>query len=252
MRLTWKLNWPTTLFALAFLPLFLGLGRWQLQRADQKAAAQIAFEERENALPQNLSQLPTEPELYTRVAATGHYDNAHSFLLDNRILHGRFGYEIITPFIVKQNTSSQGETQQSAPHLLVNRGWVEGDPARLQRPIISGVEDEVQLTGYVYRDSTKMTFFGNGREQQWPKLIQNLIVDDLQRQLGAATYPFILRLDATSPGAFRTEWQIVSMGPERHIAYAVQWFAMAATLVVAWLLMSSNLWQLIRGKNSEH
>jgi surfeit locus 1 family protein len=242
MRLIWKLHWPTTLFALALLPLFLGLGRWQLQRADEKAAAQTAFEARENAPPQNLMQIPATPELYTRVTAIGHFDNAHSFLLDNRILHGRFGYEIITPLV----------TCDSARQLLVNRGWIEGDPARLQRPAAPAVEGEVQLSGYVYRDGTKMTFFGNGREQQWPKLVENLLIDDLQRQLGVPTYPFILRLESGSAGALRAEWQIVSMGPERHIAYAVQWFAMALTLVVAWLLMSSNLWQLIRGKNRDH
>lgn len=242
MRLTWRLHWPTTLFALALLPLFLGLGRWQLQRADQKAQAQTAFEQRENAAPQNLAQLPQQPESYTRVMATGLFDNAHSFLLDNRVLHGRFGYEIITPFTLR------GSAQQ----LLVNRGWIEGDPARRQRPAIPVVEGEVQLRGYVYRDGTKMTFFGNGQEQQWPKLVENLLVDDLQRQLGAPTYPFILRLDSDSAGALRAEWQIISMGPERHIAYAVQWFAMALTLVIAWLLMSSNLWQLIRGQHREH
>jgi surfeit locus 1 family protein len=245
MRLIWKLHWPTTLFALLLLPLFLGLGRWQLQRADEKAVAQIAFEQRENSPPQDLAQLPAAPELYARIAAVGHYDNAHSFLLDNRILHGRFGYEIITPFIVEPKTSSE-----STRRLLVNRGWIEGDPARLQRPTITAVEGEVRISGYVYRDGTQMTFFGNGHEQQWPKLIQNLIVDDLQQQLGMPTYPFILRLDAGSAGALRPEWQIVSMGPERHIAYAMQWFAMALTLIVVWLLISSNLWQLLRGKKS--
>jgi cytochrome oxidase assembly protein ShyY1 len=242
MRLTWKIHWPTTLFALALLPLFLGLGRWQLQRADQKAQAQVAFEQRENAAPQNLMQLSEEPELYTRIAVTGSFDNAHSFLLDNRILHGRFGYEIITPFMIRD----------SARKLLVNRGWIEGDPARRQRPAIPAVEGEVQVHGYVYRDGTKMTFFGNGREQQWPKLVENLLADDLQHQLGMSIYPFILRLDGDSAGVLRAEWQIISMGPERHIAYAVQWFAMALTLIIVWLLISSNLWQLIRGQHREH
>lgn len=248
MRLSWKVHWPTTLFALALLPLFLGLGRWQLQRADEKALAQVAFEERERAAPQDIATLPEQPEPYTRVAAVGHYDNAHSFLLDNRILHGHFGYEIITPFVLQQ---MQG-AQQQARRLLVNRGWIQGDPARVQRPAIVAVEGEVELTGYVYRDNTKLTYFGNGGEQQWPKLIQNLLTDDLQQRLGQPIHPFILRLDAGAPGAFSTDWQIVSMGPERHIAYAVQWFAMAATLVVVWVLISSNLWQLIRGQDREH
>jgi cytochrome oxidase assembly protein ShyY1 len=245
MRLHWKLHWPTTLFALALLPLFLGLGRWQLQRADEKALAQVAFEQRQQAAPQDVVQLPAQPEPYTRAAAVGYYDNAHSFLLDNRMLHGRFGYEIITPFILQR--AAAGETLR----LLVNRGWIEGDPARRQRPAIAVVEGTVRLSGYVYRDNTKLTFFGNGTEQQWPKLVQNLIVEDLQQRLGQPVYPFILRLDAGAPGALRAEWQIVSMGPERHVAYAVQWFAMALTLVIVWLLISSNLWQLIRGQDRE-
>jgi cytochrome oxidase assembly protein ShyY1 len=245
MRLRWKLNWPITLFALALLPLFLGLGRWQLHRADEKALAQQAFERREQAAPQDILQLPAQPESYTRVAAVGRYDNAHSFLLDNRLLHGRFGYEVITPFILSQ--SGPG----GALRLLVNRGWIEGDPARRQRPAIGAVEGEVRLSGYVYRDSTKMTMFGNGVEERWPKLVQNLIVDDLQQRLGQPVYPFVLRLDAGAPGALRAEWQIVSMQPERHVAYAVQWFAMALTLAIAWLFVSSNLWQLIRGQDRE-
>ena len=245
MGVRWRLHWPTTLFALALLPLFLGLGRWQLQRADEKAVAQAAFEQRQQAAPTDIASLPPQAEAYTRVAATGHYDNAHSFLLDNRMLHGRFGYEVVTPFVL--STALHGE----ALRLLVNRGWIEGDPARRQRPPIDAVEGEVRLTGYVYRDNTKLTFFGNGTEEQWPRLVQNLIIDDLQQRLGQPVHPFILRLDAGAPGALRAEWQVVSMAPEKHVAYAVQWFAMAATLVIVWLFMSSNLWQLIRGQDSE-
>jgi cytochrome oxidase assembly protein ShyY1 len=246
MRLQWKLHWPTTLFALALLPLFLGLGNWQLKRAEEKALAQVAFEARQQAAPLEIAQLPAQPEAYARATAVGNYDNAHSFLLDNRMSHGRFGYEVVTPFILRQS-ADQGEARR----VLVNRGWIEGDPARRQRPAIAAVEGEVRLSGYVYRDNTKLTFFGNGEEQQWPKLVQNLIVEDLQQRLGQPVYPFILRLDAGAPGALRAEWQIVSMEPERHVAYAVQWFAMAFTLVIVWLLISSNLWQLIRGQDRE-
>lgn len=248
MRLSWTIHWPTTLFALALLPLFLGLGRWQLHRADEKAVAQAAFEQRREAAPQLLADLPAEPEAYTRVAVAGHYDNAHSFLLDNRILHGRFGYEVVTPFVLQQTVAG---VRQQARRLLVNRGWIEGDPARLQRPVVPAVEGEVRLTGYVYRDGTRMALVDNGNEQQWPRVIQNLLVDDLQRRLGEPVYPFIMRLDADAPGALRAEWQIVSMEPERHVAYAVQWFAMAFTLVVVWVLISSNLWQLIRGRHDD-
>ena len=241
VALTWKIHWPTTLFAAALLPCLLGLGVWQLHRAEQKRVALAEFEQRREAEPTELSALDPEPALYTRVAVRGHYDNEHSFLLDNRISHGRFGYEIITPFI--PDTPAGGE------QILVNRGWVEGDPSRLQRPVVEPLDGPVRITGYVYRDTTAFNFVDNGNESKWPKLIQWLKTDDLQRQLGQPVMPFIFRLDANAPGAFRVEWQVVSIGfgPERHTAYAVTWFTMAVTVVFAWLLISSNLWQLIKG-----
>lgn len=240
--LIWKIHWPTTVFAIALLPCLLGLGIWQLHRAEQKRVALAEFEQRRNASPVDLFSLTGDPALYTRIAVRGRYDNGHSFLLDNRISHGRFGYEIITPFI-------PGDSAADGRAILVNRGWVEGDPARLQRPRIDAVEGTVALTGYVYRDDSAFSFVDNGSETRWPKLVQSPKTDDLQRQLGAAVHPFILRLDADAPGAYRIEWQVVSagFGPERHIAYAVTWFSMAATVVLAWLLLSSNLWQLIKG-----
>ena len=37
--------------------------------------------------------------------------------------------------------------------------------------------------------------------------------------------------------------------PRKHQGYAVQWFAMAAVLLIFYLLRSSNLWQLLTGSN---
>jgi len=243
VALTWKIHWPTTLFALALLPCLLGLGVWQLHRAEQKRIALAEFEQRRNAAPVDFADLGSAPALYTPAVVHGRYDNAHSFLLDNRISHGRFGYEVITPFVP--------EHAAGGAKLLVNRGWVEGDPSRLQRPAIDPVDGEVTLTGHVYRDSSTFQFVDNGHEEKWPKLIQNLKTDDLQRQLGEPVLPFIFRLDPNVPGAYRVEWQVVNVGfgPERHIAYAVTWFLMAATVVLTWLLISSNLWSLIRGSS---
>jgi len=41
----------------------------------------------------------------------------------------------------------------------------------------------------------------------------------------------------------------VNMSPQMHQGYAVQWFAMAAVLLVFYLLRSSNVWQLVTGTN---
>jgi cytochrome oxidase assembly protein ShyY1 len=242
MTLQWKINAPLTVFTALFLALFLALGNWQLQRAEQKRAAITALESSGDSAPVELSQLNDAP-MYARVTALGRFDNAHSFLLDNRISQGRFGYEIITPF--------QARGVDKA--VLVNRGWIEGDPSRLQRPVIAPIEGDVKISGTVYRDTARIHFVATTSESVWPQLIQNLQIDALQTQLGAELIPFVIRLDENSPGAYRAEWPMfnIGFGPERHIAYAVTWFAMALTLTMMWLLLSSNLWQLIRSKRTD-
>lgn len=240
MTLQWNIHWPTTAMALLLLPLLLSLGHWQLQRADEKRAAQIGFEAGRDAPPRDIAQLPQQPSQYARVHLRGHYDNTHSFLLDNRVVRDRFGYEILTVFLPANSSSA----------VLINRGWIEGDPARTQRPVIAAVEGEVDIIGSVYRDTARFHFFDNSHEPTWPKLIQNLQLDDLQQQFGASLLPFTVRLDAGMPGAYHIEWQIYAsgFGPERHVAYAVTWFAMALTLIVVWLLSNSNLNQWFNRK----
>jgi len=236
--LHWKIHWPTTLLMLVLLPLLFGLGHWQLQRADEKRIAQAAFDAGQNAAPLEISQLSAQAEQYARVRMTGHYDNAHNFLLDNRISHGRFGYEIITAFIPATSSTA----------VLIDRGWVEGDPARVQRPDIAPIDGEIELIGSVYRDTARFHFVDNLHEARWPKLIENLQMDDLQKQFSAPIFPFIVRLDPAMPGAYRTEWQVFSngFGPERHIAYAVTWFALAFVLAIIWLVSNSNIVQLFK------
>ncbi len=235
--LQWNVHKPSAVFALLGLALLLSLGSWQLQRADEKRSVQAAFEKQQLAAPSRLAQLPEQPPQYTRVHMRGHYDNTRNFLLDNRMLHGRFGYEVLTVFI----------PSSSEKVALVNRGWVEGDPSRMQRPQIAAVEGEIEISGAVYRDTTRFHFIDNAREESWPKLIQHLQMDDLQQQIGSPSLPFTVRLDEGMAGAYRVEWQVIAegFGPERHIAYAVTWFSLAIVLVIIWLISNTNITQLL-------
>lgn len=238
--LRWNIHKPSTVFALLGLVLLLSLGSWQLRRAEEKRQLQIAFDVQQSAAPLDLLQLPELPAQYTRLHARGHYDNSRSFLLDNRVMHGHFGYEVLTVFI----------PNASEKVVLVNRGWIEGDPARMQRPQIAAVEGEVEISGAVYRDTTKFHFIDNAHETQWPKLIQYLPSDDLEQQIGSPAFRFSVRLDEGMAGAYRIEWQVVAegFGPERHVAYAVTWFTLAVALIVVWLLSNTNIAQLLTRK----
>jgi surfeit locus 1 family protein len=48
-------------------------------------------------------------------------------------------------------------------------------------------------------------------------------------------YPSVLRLDAGSADGFLIEdGPAMEFGPERHLGYAVQWWALALTLLLLW------------------
>lgn len=241
--LRWQIHKSSTVFALLGLALLLSLGSWQLRRAEEKRHVQAAFEAQQMAAPIDLLQLPRQPAQYTRLRMRGHYDNARTFLLDNRVMHGRFGYEVLTVFI----------PATSEKVVLVNRGWVEGDPSRMQRPIIAAVEGEVEISGDIYRDTARFHFVDNAHEANWPKLIQHLQIDDLQQQIASPSFPFTVRLDEGKPGAYRIEWQVVAegFGPERHIGYAVTWFALAFVLIIVWLISNTNIAQLLRNSHGD-
>ena len=61
----------------------------------------------------------------------------------------------------------------------------------------------------------------------------------------AELYPWLVRIDPSEPAALTADWPVVSASPEKRQGYALQWFTMAAVLLLFFLLRSSNLWQLM-------
>lgn len=236
----WHINWPLTVTALLLFPLLLSLGFWQLSRADEKQSAQHAFDQLRAAQPQALAQLSAQPANYTNLRVRGVVDNSRTLLIDNRIMQGRFGYEVVSPLRVVD----------SEQWLLINRGWIAADPARRTLPAVSPLDDEIEVSGHLYHDQAGFELAGAEQAQGWPRVVPHLDFAALGAALQVELQPFSLRLDAESPGALTVDWRVVNLGPEQHVGYAVQWFAMAAALLLAWLLASSNLWQLIRGASA--
>ncbi|MCR4332970.1 MAG: SURF1 family protein, partial [Sulfuricaulis sp.] len=107
------------------LPLFLTMGYWQLQRAEEKRELQAEYDARATGLTIKVEarvQRPEELQFY-RVIARGHYETGYQVLVDNRVHQGQAGYEVITPL----------RLPDSDVRLLVNRGWVPlgGDRSHL-------------------------------------------------------------------------------------------------------------------------
>ncbi|PLW84384.1 SURF1 family protein [Kineobactrum sediminis] len=247
VRLQLDLEWRITLLTLLLFPALVALGFWQLQRADEKASLQINWEERKQQAPVALDTLPgTAEDAYRRVALRGQFLPGHYLLLDNRIVAGRFGYEVVGLFVLPASNQA----------VLVNRGWIAGDPGRQQLPEVTEPAGMLDITGHVYVPPGQPFLLG---EQQlsppWPLRVQALEIDKLGPLLATVTdsalFPYVVRIDEGQPGALAVDWQVVNASPEKHQGYAFQWFTMAAVLAFFFLLRSSNLWQLITRKEDD-
>ena len=238
-------EWRITLFTAVMLTLMVGLGLWQLQRAEEKAALAAAFAQRQVQRPALLSELWDKPAAvlaYAPVQLTGTFLQGEYFLLDNRISGGRFGYEVLG---ILQLGDGSGT-------VLVNRGWIAGDPGRRELPDVPPVSGQVKVTGHVYVAPGAPYLLAEQQLQAgWPKRIQAVEMDKLQPPImttaPGTVFPYPVRIDADGPGALLVDWKVVNVSPQKHQGYAVQWFTMAAVLFIFYVLRCSNLWYLLSG-----
>lgn len=222
-------GWKLTLFTAALLPLLLWLGLWQLDREHEKMTMQADHAARSLAPSLKVGDVDwgSADLAYVRINAAGQYDNERSFLLDNRIFQGRAGYEVLSPF-----TTSDGI------HLLINRGWIEAGRTRNELPAIETVSGVVRIEGTIYVPLEEPFLLSDVQEvhgTEWPRVIQSIKIDEMASQLGLQLLPYSVRLASGSAGIEQDNWPTVNMQPEKHRAYAVQWFTMAAALLMMYL-----------------
>ncbi len=224
---------PTlTVGALGLLVLLLSLGGWQLKRAQDKRAALQGLRQQIEQPVRELPAVLEDPQAwrYRRVRVTGHLDGGHQLLLDNQVSRGQVGLQVLTPLRMAHG-------QQA---VLIDRGWVPLGPDRRQLPEVPVTGQRVELTGTVYVPYKSPYHLGGLDEGQagWPRVIQYLDFPAISRRLGYPLAPLTIRLDPASPHGYRREWPDIPFTPQRHLGYAIQWFALAAVLVVVYLALN--------------
>ncbi len=236
-RLVFTFNWKLVLFYLLFMPLLVSLGFWQLERAAYKQQLQAEFEARNQAKPMSMVQLLSRDDFaFITVGLHGSYDNARSFLLDNRTNGGRAGFEVITPFVLAEPATANNPGSPVFNVVLVNRGWLPMGADRQQLPEIP-VEQGLKHISAVVDIPLKQAIVLKDEPMAggWPKVIQRFDVLRMASQLDQPVFAHTLRLKKGSAGEMIIIWKPIIMRPEKHMAYAVQWFALAATLTVLFL-----------------
>ena len=248
-RLHYHFEWRLTLFTLICFAIFVRLGFWQLDRAVYKQALAADFAHQATLPPASSVELIQETSVLSgrQVRLEGAFLQ-EIFLLDNQIVDGQFGNDVIQVF----------ETKDPQLLFLVNRGWVKGDPSRLQPTQIPVRSVQGTIEGEVYiAPGTPFTLGSPPAEIVFPQTIQSVDIDFMAAAVDRSLpfYPHLIRLSSDDRAAYKTHWALVNVSPDKHKGYAVQWFAMAIALGILYLHRSTNIWAFIRprsGAKNDH
>ncbi len=71
----------------------------------------------------------------------------------------------------------------------------------------------------------------------WPRLTSYPKMPELAAELGRELRPQRILLDPREPDGYVRNWQLGGITAERHLGYAIQWFAFAATAVAIWFAL---------------
>nr|MBP7013725.1 hypothetical protein [Steroidobacteraceae bacterium] len=62
---------------------------------------------------------------------------------------------------------------------------------------------------------------------------------DIEKVLGASVEARIILLDPAAPNGYERVWRpAMRFGPERHLAYAIQWFVFALVALIIFIALS--------------
>ena len=226
------LSWIAFLATLAVVAICLRLSWWQLERAEEKRLWLATQEEKARQPAASLPALLADPApLHRQAALSGRLDNTHNVLLDNRIRDGIAGYYLLTPLQTPENH-----------WVLINRGWLPRGASREQLPEIAAISGTITVEGTVYRPSRETFVLQNAPlpDNQWPLRVQKVDFDAIGEKLGVELAPFEIRVrpDLALGGQppLPRPWQdIAPMGPDKHKAYALQWFALALAALLIYV-----------------
>lgn len=223
----------TTIVTVLLLALMLWMGNWQWEKGKYRESLEQTVATRKDLPPIDWALLPSDPGdwKYLPVRIEGHFDTQRQFLHDNRIVNGRSGYHVYTPFITRS-----GEV------LLVNRGWLPMGRTRQDLPDISVSEQATTIEGLVDSLPQKGVVLADNLHQgaSWPMVLQYLDIEELGAMSG---YPFQDKMLWMKPGTahgYARQYPAVNLQSAKNSGYAFQWYAMSLALLIIYFVVNTK------------
>jgi surfeit locus 1 family protein len=229
-----------TLVTAVLLPLLMGLGGWQLGRAQEKRDIEQTVARRMAAAPLEIDAarwqaIHAGADLsdlaYRRVTMSGRFEGARQYLLDNRTRNGVAGFQVLTAFV----------PGGAAGGVLVNRGWIPLGERRDHSPALPVPSASLRISGAFDAPRKPPPLLGASGygQSQWPKIVQRVELEPMARQLGISLLPRVVLLDPDAAAGFVREWKpYYGISVQRHQAYAFQWFALATALALIYIAVN--------------
>lgn len=221
-------SWQMSVLAALAIALLLRLGFWQLDRAQEKQQLMTLDQNFSKQSPVRWDPGLELPRHYERVVLQGRF-LPQQLLLDNQHHQHQFGYHVLSPLLLANQKV-----------VLIDRGWVRGEVTRKIFPDIDRPMDLVSLAGHAYYPSEKVMVLGQSIEIKDEQLavVEWIDLKIISQFLHKSVYPFMIRLDKNEAYGFVREWPVVSMSPQRHYGYAMQWFSLASVCLILFLALN--------------
>jgi surfeit locus 1 family protein len=218
--------WPT-LAAAAGIALTLALGNWQLGRGNDKAALaeRIKSASRDALIAMPSAEIKPDDVAWRRVEVRGRFEPKYAVFIDNRVLHGVVGYHIVMPLRI-------GDSER---YVLVNRGWVAGTNARSELPQIATPSRMVTVVGLATVPSKR--FLELSTQVAEGNVWQNLVLERYRAAVPIEIQPVVIQQENDLDDGLKREWTPPDLGINTHYGYAFQWFALAAAILIFYLVI---------------
>ncbi|KAG1694888.1 Cytochrome c oxidase subunit 3 [Nymphon striatum] len=240
-----------TIATLILFPVLVSLGLWQLERAEEKREIDLGVQQAIAKMPlklndaESLTKETLLKEVYRPATIRGKYDSDNQFLLDNRTHLGKPGYHVLTPFrfesVVSDNKVSNKTINKA---VLINRGWITYNGTRDNIPSIEVEKNDREILGQIKQITDAIVLNDADKEAAQsnsnPKLIQSIQIAELNKELNYELLPIVIELNKQSKDGFVREWQPYYGSIDKHNAYALQWFAMAAILLFLFIRLNTK------------
>lgn len=212
------------------------LGRWQLSRAAEKEALQAMLEER-GRMPavdaRTLLAAAAQPDaaalVHRAVVLEGRWLPEHTVYLDNRQMHGRPGFFVLTPLQLAEGSGAV---------VLVQRGWAARNfQDRTQLPRVQTVQDQVvRVQGRVALPPSRLyDFQGADSAQGSSRIRQNLDLAAFRTETGLALANLTVLQTGEAGEGLQRDWPVVGAGVDKHYGYAFQWFGLCGLIALLYV-----------------